>query len=58
MSIDLVFFKPTIFFKIFNYGNKSNPSISKKCYHVLKIFQGLSILFFKNVQSSNFNFLT
>ena len=30
MLIDLSFFKPIIFLKIFNYKNKSNPSISNK----------------------------
>ena len=46
MSIGLSFSKSIIFLKIFNSEIKSNSSIPTN-YHVLKIFQGLSIFLSK-----------
>jgi len=50
MSIGLLFSKPVISLKIFNYENKSNLSLPNKlsCF---KDFQSLSIFSFKSVQS-------
>ena len=57
MSIDLSFSKPIIFLKIFNFENKSNPSISNKlsCF---KDFSRLKYFSFKNIQSNDYNLLT
>ena len=57
MSIGLSFSKPIISLKIFNYENKSNSSLSNKlsCFKYFSRFKHFS---FKNVQSSDFNFLT
>jgi len=57
MSIGLSFSKHIISLKIFNYGNKSNSSLSNKlsCFKDFSKFKHFS---FKNVQSSDFNFLT
>jgi len=57
MSIGLSFFKPIISLKIFNYENKSNPSISKKlsCFKDFSRFKHFSL---RKVQSTDFSFLT
>jgi len=54
MSIGLSFSKSIIFLKIFNFENKSNPSISELSY--FKHFSRFKIFSFKN--DSDFNFLT
>ena len=54
MSIGLSFFKPIIFFKIFNYKIKPNSSISKElsCF---KDFSRFKHFFFKNEISTHRN---